>query len=243
MHHFGEDDARSLGRRYATAFGPDYQRAFDPRTATADIEQIEALGSRGALRLNAYRAPGNAPSAFKLKLYRRGERVSLSTVMPSLTNLGVTVVDETPHEVLPEDQDPVWIYDFALEHHASTLDFAAASALFEEAFAAVWAAEVEDDGFNRLVLGAGMSVADVAVLRAYARYLRQVGLSYSRSFVEQTLEQHPTVARLLVDLFIARFDPAARAPTTRRPSKPGSTRPSARSRASTRIASSVDSTT
>ena len=71
----------------------------------------------------------------------------------------------------------------------------------------MWNGEAEDDGMNRLVLGAGMSVVDVAVLRAYARYLRQIGLSYSRLFVEQTPESHPTVARLLVDLFAARFDP------------------------------------
>ncbi|MGI9606302.1 MAG: NAD-glutamate dehydrogenase [Acidimicrobiales bacterium] len=206
-HDFADELTPGLDRTYGRAFGPDYQRAFDPRSASTDVEQLEQLGERGALRLNAYREPGAPSGVFKLKLYRRGERVSLTAVMPTLTNLGVTVVDERPYEVRPDGQESVWIYEFALEHQAEGLDFGTASALFEEAFAAVWDGRVEDDGFNRLVLSAGMSVSDVAVLRAYARYLRQIGLSYTRIFIEQTLEAHPTVARTLVDLFHARFDP------------------------------------
>lgn len=204
---FGAEEALRLGHIYREAFGPDYQRAFDPTTASSDVEQIEGLGSYGDLCLSAYREPGHLKSAFKLKLYRRGERVSLTAVMPSLTNLGVTVVDERPYEIVPEGQDPVWIYDFALEHEGTDLDFSMTSSLIEEAFAAVWSHQVEDDGFNRLVLGVGLAVADVAVLRAYGRYLRQVGLAYTRVFVERTLEEHPTVARLLFELFAARFDP------------------------------------
>ncbi|MCP5032166.1 MAG: NAD-glutamate dehydrogenase, partial [Actinomycetia bacterium] len=45
-----------------------------------------------------------------------------------------------------------------------------------------------------------------AVLRAYARYLQQIRLPYSMTFVEQTLAEHPTIVRMLFDLFEARFD-------------------------------------
>ncbi len=204
---YTDHDALKLGHVFRHAFSSGYQSTFDPRTASADIGQIRQLDQPGQLRLIAYREPGHARSAFRIKMYRRGEPVSLSTVMPSLTNLGLTVVHERPYEVQPLDLDPVWIYDFSVEHHTTSLDFSTASALIEEAFLAVWNGEAEDDGMNRLVLSAGMSVVDVAVLRAYARYLRQIGLSYSRLFVEQALENHPRVARLLVDLFVARFDP------------------------------------
>ncbi|NNF53914.1 MAG: NAD-glutamate dehydrogenase [Acidimicrobiales bacterium] len=209
VHDFGDTESLRLEHTYRDAFGPDYQRAFDPRTASADIQEIEQLGDGGSPGIAAYREPGHAQSAFKLKLYRRGERVSLTAVMPSLTNLGVTVLDERPYEIRPADHESVWIYDFSLEHHATTLDFSKASDLVEEAFTAVWSGAVEDDGFNRLVLCAGMPVANVSVLRAYARYLRQIGLSYSRLFVEHTLEAHPDVANLLWDLFAARLDPEA----------------------------------
>jgi len=210
VHQFGDDRARVLRSEYGEAFGPDYQRAFDPRTGAADIEHLDSLSESDPLQISAYREPGHSSSAFKLKLYRCGERVSLTAVMPSLTNLGVTVIDERPYEIRSSGGEPVWIYDFALEHENAELDFATASQLVEEAFAGVWDKHVEDDGFNRLVLGADMAIFDVAILRAYARYMRQVGLAYSRVFVEQTLDEHPKTACLLVELFKAKFEPDPR---------------------------------
>ncbi len=205
--HFGQTAALDLQRRYGGAFDVPYQEAFDPRTAAADIEHVEALDHPGALRLNVYRSPGRPSTSFKLKLYRRGERVSLTSVMPSLTNLGVTVVDERPYEVRPVGGEPAWIYDFALEHHELDLDFTQASDLLEDAFGAVWSGEAEDDGLNRLVLLAGLRASEVGVLRAYARYLHQARLPYSPTFIQQTLAEHPEVTRLLFEQFRARFEP------------------------------------
>ena len=80
--------------------------------------------------------------------------------------------------------------------------------IFTEAFAATWRGDAENDGFNRLVLGAGLTGREVAVLRAYSKYLRQVGSAFSQAYMERTLAANPHIARLLVDLFQARFDPA-----------------------------------
>ncbi|MGI9599167.1 MAG: NAD-glutamate dehydrogenase, partial [Acidimicrobiales bacterium] len=208
-HRFGEDEALLLQSRYGAAFGLDFQQAFDPRAAAVDVGHLESLDQDGALRLSAYREPGRRSSSFKLKLYRRGERVSLTAVMPILTNLGVTVVDERPYEVRRAGLDPIWIYDFALEHEGSELEFADAAVLVEDAFTGVWNGTFDDDGLNRLVLRAGLAAADVAVLRAYSRYLQQARFPYSPSFIEQTLAEHPTVVRLMFELFTIRFDPGS----------------------------------
>jgi glutamate dehydrogenase len=48
----------------------------------------------------------------------------------------------------------------------------------------------------------------VVLLRAYAKYLRQAGTIYSNQLIESTLAGNPRVARRLVELFEARFDPA-----------------------------------
>ncbi|MGI9612568.1 MAG: NAD-glutamate dehydrogenase domain-containing protein, partial [Acidimicrobiales bacterium] len=207
---FGEDTALEMRRTFGAAFGVNYQAAFDPRVAAADVAHLAALGEPGTLRLSAYRRPGLPSNAFKLKVFSRGERVSLTAVMPSLTNLGVTVLDESPYEVRPAGGDPVWIYDFALEYAAvedegPEFEFSTVSGLVEEAFAAVWSGAVEDDGFNRLVLRAGLRPGEVAVIRAYAKYLHQIRLPYSTTFVEQTLAEHPAIVRMLFELFAARF--------------------------------------
>ena len=80
--------------------------------------------------------------------------------------------------------------------------------IFTQAFAAVWRGEAENDGFNRLVLGAGLTAREVAILRGYSKYLRQVGSAFSQAYMERTLAGNPHIARLLVELFHARFDPA-----------------------------------
>ena len=48
------------------------------------------------------------------------------------------------------------------------------------------------------------------MLRAYAKYLQQIGFPLSQAYIEQTLAAHPRIARMLVDLFRLRFDPDKR---------------------------------
>ncbi len=127
--------------------------------------------------------------------------------MPLLENMGVRVLDQRPYEV-PTDHGLVWIHDFGLRPAGGDLEADDVKGVFTEAFAAAWRGEAENDGFNRLVLGAGLTAREVAVLRAYSKYLRQVGSAFSQAYMERTLAANPHIARLLVDLFQARFDPA-----------------------------------
>ena len=102
-----------------------------------------------------------------------------------------------------------WIYDFGLRRE--TVARAAtpvAKSLFQDTLTALWQGKVEDDGFNALVLDAGLSWRQVVVLRAYAKYLRQAGTAFSQGYIQRVLRANPAVARLLVLLFESRFDPA-----------------------------------
>ena len=84
-------------------------------------------------------------------------------------------------------------------------DMEKAQVLFQDAFAKVWYKTLEDDAFNRLILGANMTGRKVTVLRAYAKYMRQTGSSFSRDYIANTLANYPDIARLLVDFFDQRF--------------------------------------
>ena len=79
------------------------------------------------------------------------------------------------------------------------------------------AAQAESDGFNRLVIGAGLAWRDVTILRAVAKFLRQAAIPFSQDYMEQALARNPDIAALLVALFHARQRSAvAFAMTTRR---------------------------
>jgi glutamate dehydrogenase len=100
----------------------------------------------------------------------------------------------------------VWIYDFGLLC-AGEVDVDAIRDRFHEGFRRVWDGEAELDGFNGLILGAELDWREVTMLRAVARYLRQLGIPFSDRYMEQTLLGHCDVSRALVQLFHARFDP------------------------------------
>jgi glutamate dehydrogenase len=74
-------------------------------------------------------------------------------------------------------------------------------------FAAVWYRDAENDGYNALVVNAGLGWRDIAFLRTISRFLHQAGSSYSQDYMWQSLNRHPDIAALLIDLLYARFDP------------------------------------
>lgn len=207
----GEERAAELLRRYARSFPEGYKADHTPRAAVADLVHLEALKAEEKdFSLSLYEPVGALPGERRFKIYRTGEPVSLSAVLPVLQRLGVEVVDERPYELRCVDRTTAWVYDFGLRMPASSGDHLAVDARdrFQNAFAAVWTGAAENDGFNSLVLGAGLDWRQAMVLRAYAKYLRQAGSTFSQDYMEDTLRNNVHTTRLLVSLFEARMSPA-----------------------------------
>ena len=202
----GEETGTALFRRYGSAFPAAYREDLHPRSAIADVQRIEALEGEQALDISLYRPLEAAPEVLRCKLYRRGERVSLSDVLPMFESLGLTVSDERPYRISPSDAEAVWIYDFGLLA-GGEVDVDTIRDRFHEGFARIWQGDAELDGFNGLIIGASLDWREVTMVRAVARYLRQVGIPFSDGYMERTLLAHTEVARALVALFHARFDP------------------------------------
>ncbi|MGW2598539.1 NAD-glutamate dehydrogenase [Streptomyces klenkii] len=206
----GEERAAELLRRYGQAFPEGYKADHTPRAAVADLGHLEKLTTAGGDRdfeLSLYEPVGAAPGERRFKIYRTGEPVSLSAVLPVLHRLGVEVVDERPYELRCSDRTTAWIYDFGLRM-PERIEGDDARARFQEAFAAVWTGAAENDNFNNLVLRAGLDWRQAMVLRAYAKYLRQAAWPFSQAYMEDTLSNNVHTTRLLVNLFEARMSPA-----------------------------------
>jgi glutamate dehydrogenase len=206
----GEARGNALLRRFGGAFPAGYREEFAARAAVHDIEQMDRLSDAQPLGMNLYRPLEAAPGTLRFKLLRRGEPLTLSASLPMLEHLGMKVLDEHPHRLALPGALPIWIHDFGLQSAIGDVDIEvdALRPVFEEAFAAVLGGEVENDDFNRLVLAARLPAQEIVVLRAYAKYMRQIGFALSQSFIEGTLVGNAAVARSLVELFKLRFDPA-----------------------------------
>ncbi|HKH58367.1 MAG TPA: NAD-glutamate dehydrogenase [Rubrobacter sp.] len=211
IEHFGEERGTELFSKYRDAFPPGYRAGFLPRTAVSDIQRMEALKSEDDLEMSLYHPIEESEDFLGFKLFRLGEQVSLSEILPLLEDMGVEVVDERPHEVKPAGSPPVWIYDFGLVHEAGDeLQTGEVKEVFQEAFARAWRGTVENDSFNRLVLRARLTWREISILRAYCKYLRQTGTTFSQDYMEDALVNNHHIARLIVDLFEARLDPSRR---------------------------------
>ena len=202
----GEADGLALHALYRVAFPAGYRADWSASGAVADIDRLAELQATGRPVIALYRRHEDGEAAIRCKLVSAAG-ISLSEVLPTFEHMGAKVVDERPYEITPTEGDAVWIYDFGLDCEAEQLERVGDE--FARAFLGVWAGELEDDGFNGLVLAAGLTGREVTVLRAIARYLRQATIAFSDGYMEQTLVGHPEVAVLLVALFRARFDPDA----------------------------------
>lgn len=205
----GEAAAKTLSRKY-TNFPQSYKDAVLPGSAIVDIEKLERVSFSDSLEMLFYQpVEEKSGSRFvKLKLFHKGEPIHLSDVLPMLENFGLRVIGESPYAIKSNDGEMFWILDFSmLITGDSEFDVYKVRSLFQDAFAKVWQGELEDDGFNRLILGAGLEGRNVSILRAFAKYERQIGGRFSQSYIEDTFASYPAIAELLIKLFVTRFDP------------------------------------
>ncbi len=148
----GEDQAAALLRRYGTAFPEAYKAEHSTDEAVRDLARIEMLEEPGQLGMHLYRADD---AGLRFTVYRLGEAMSLSAVLPIMQSMGVSVVDERPYQVNRADSPPTWVYDFGLtapEALRGDAQLDKVHGAMENAFAAAWRGESEVDGFNALVL-------------------------------------------------------------------------------------------
>ncbi|GAB2794755.1 NAD-glutamate dehydrogenase GdhB [Halomonas shantousis] len=207
LEGFGEEQANRLMNLYRDAFPGSYRDDFSARTAVYDIQHIHEVEEGAPISLSLYRLVENADEGVNLKLFHRDHPIPLSDILPVMENLGLRVISERPYEIQRPDGS-FWIHDFDLEHRGhEVVNLQKMRDIFIEAFKRIWTGEAENDSFNRLVIGANLAWREVAVLRAYARYLKQVRLSLSQRYIATTLAAYPDITRSLVRLFTLRFDP------------------------------------
>ncbi len=199
-----ERDAVELAARYARLFPPAYRADADAAQALDDIADLEALAANPAVPQINLRSVGKQ-AGLRLRILKSGDPISISDILPMLENFGLRVVAEHPYHI-PTGEPATWIQDFELEaRDVRRADIDKLAPLFQEALLATWRAEVENDGFNRLLLSAGLSAREIVVLRAYCRYLLQTGIPFSQAYMERVLVAQAPITRQLVRLFETQF--------------------------------------
>ena len=205
----GEARGLDIFRVYADAFPGFYCECHGAQTAVDDIEKVTGVLESGDVGMDIYRSSFAGKDEIGLKVYHPTQ-LALSDVLPVLENIGLKVIGEAAHHIDPTGMDEtVWIHDYRMvTRDGAEIDIDRVKTNFENLFAGVWRGEIESDGFNRLVICAGLKPRQIIVLRAYCKFLRQVAIPFSQAYMEETLANNPSITSWIIELFETLFDPA-----------------------------------
>ena len=207
--HWGEEKGNQLFNKYSKAFNSAYRESFDPRFAVTDVEKLELLPECDNIQFNLFRIAEDPDHIIRLKIYTSHQTIALSDCLPMLENMGLRVIEEMAFDLKVRDKDENVlhvIHDFFLEDvNRQWRDLSEIKDRMEATLRMVWLGRIDNDGFNKLVLRAGLNWRQVLVLRTYSKYLRQLSMSYSQRYMQDTLTQHAEIAGCLAQLFEVSF--------------------------------------
>ncbi|MBL8587799.1 MAG: NAD-glutamate dehydrogenase [Methylobacteriaceae bacterium] len=202
------DAGRAVAQRYGEAFSAAYRDSFPATDAIDDIAVVDRLTGERARDSVFYRIESDAPEQARLKVFSRGRPMPLSERVPLFEDMGFRVISEDTFEIAPQGDERTWLHDMLLARaRPGALDVAALKPQIEAMLDALFRDAIESDGYNALVIEAGLGWRDIAMLRALSRYLRQARIGFSQDYMWRTMAAYPAIARKLVDLFYVRFDP------------------------------------
>src|SRR3989338_3655695 len=192
---------------YGQSFPHSYRDEYSIETALSDINYLELLSKSNSLHLYLYKSSDKQDHPIHLRLFQWQQPIPLSNILPMLENFDLRTFNEHPHEITLNTGQTIWISDFSVEYTKTTIEIDKIANLFQNTFIQIYTGHVENDGFNKLVLGASLSWRAITILRTYAKYLHQIRFRFSQAYIEKTLANHPIIAKNLVELFIALHHP------------------------------------
>ena len=226
VENHGEEIGLQLARKFGKAFPAAYMEDMSPWVGASDVEKLDLLKDETDIQLSLYRPRKSEAEAqleadseveaksaetgiIRFKVFKKNCPIPLSDVLPMLEDMGLHIVSERPYKLKLENKEAIWIQDFDMVYgHGKDLDIESVRDRFQQAFENTWRGITVSDGFNGLILACQLDWRQVKGMRAYCKYLLQTGIRYSQAYMEETLAKHPLMARLLVELFDAMFNPA-----------------------------------
>lgn len=204
----GKMEGEKIYNIYKNAFNISYKNKFSSEDAYYDILQIEKVLNTDKVQFDLYESLEKIEDSFEFKVYSPHENITLSEIMPILESLGLDTIDEHTYQVTPNSAKDVWIHRFRFKvMGAKRPDLRGIKGNFEEAIHKIWDKDAENDALNKLILRAGLRWQEIVIIRAYCKYLKQAGFTYSQSYIYEALSTHYNLVKLLIKLFHIRFDP------------------------------------
>ena len=188
-------------------FSENYQGDFSVADAIPDLQVLASINTRNRAQARLVRISRD-PKNYSIKLFSLKDSIPLSQSMPIFESMGLQVLIGRPYRIRLGRRN-YWINHFTLEHGNNLCDVDPENIplFFSELFASIWQQRSENDAFNNLLFSACINAKNIQILRAYTAYLQQIRFPHSREYIIETLNSYPQITLLLVQGFLARFDP------------------------------------
>ena len=203
---FGKRQGDQLYSKYAHVFPENYKNEYQPNEALQDIEHIEKLCGDEVFCVNLCYIKSRSEHPLRIRVIQSPNPTPLSDILPILENFNLRTYNERLYRIDLDGQQH-WISDLSVTFEGGDYDYATTKPLFEDAITNVYRMSAENDGFNKLILGSGLSWHDIVILRAYTKYLKQLGFRLTQNYIEDTFVKHPEITKNLINLFKTLHDP------------------------------------
>jgi glutamate dehydrogenase len=205
LAQYGNTKGRILIKKYSF-FPPGYRDKYLPEMALSDIALLEKISSDNPLEIYFYSKPSKK-WPLQLRLFLWQKPIPLSDLLPMLENLDMRIYSEQTYQLKIEGHGLVWVSDFNISYERNTLHIEKISNSFQEAFRNIYFGNSENDAFNKLILGASLTWRETMILRAYGKYLHQIGFRFSQDYIEKALIANTEITKKLIQFFKILHDP------------------------------------
>jgi len=198
-------DQREL--EYYAALLPDFYKASVPQAeAYQDILALDNLTAEHPLELSIEQAADDP--LYDLKLYKVGDDLTMSAILPFLENCGFSIVSETLTPVRQHNETNAAIYKLRVRpRHGNSFDLKLARQVLLPGLTKVISGHADNDRLNELMLFPGLDLREVAILRLLTRYLWQIRAITSEQSCIAALVENSAATGKLVELFVLKFNP------------------------------------
>lgn len=201
----GTKRGKKLAEKYLPALPMSYCEQHSTEETLRDLLQIDTLSLQNPLTIDFLESP-RSEFPLHIMLYRYGSPIPLSDILPILENMGLRTYTERPYKIIIDQEQIIWISDFNVSYaRANSITLNKIKNIFNEALIKINDGICENDGFNKLILGAGLSWREIIIIRAYAKYMQQVGFRFSKQYIEKIIDTHSAIAQKLIQLFHLKF--------------------------------------
>ena len=209
IEYKGLEKGMKIAKRYQHAFPAGYRENFTALSAIKDISKLSMVTEAMPLNMRFYQSLSRInKNQFNLKLFHCLGDLHLSNVMPIFDSFGLQIIEEQSYQTTFEDGHCLWINDFSMQYPHRKLVLDEIKSIFNDAFINIWDGSAETDELNSLILQSSLTWRQVSLIRAYTKYLRQLNLPFSLSYVSLILNKYNDFLDSFIKFFDVKFNPS-----------------------------------